>query len=419
MLRRALAGLAGALLLAGCSFSQPVARHAIDYNSAIETAANTLLLRNVLRSRDNAPLHFTAVPQIRGSISVGISQPGLVFPVTGGIGTRDGGGIGLQALSSPSFDVAALDTQEFTRGLLEPIEPQLFRYFAERGHSEQMLVLLMIDAVVDPVTGGRLLNDPRCWFARPDCPVRMDPEHAALIERAFLTNEGQGRYYFHDYASLSPIGPALSPAQAADPALLAMLVEQKFRLLPVRGGRFQLYRETTLQAVCRRPDGAERRASVGDGLACGLSELIEPVRGGAAASPTASGIQVQLRSVADIFRFLGNVVRVQEQIALGEGERVRCLAFPVAAAAAPGRAAPEACLFHVTRDPADELPSGTAFSFQHGGETYRVPAFAEPSPDGSRRGDYTMRVMALLTELLNLKKSSAAIPTTRAVQIVR
>jgi hypothetical protein len=49
--------LAGLLpLLAACSLSDPIARQAIDYNGAVEATANTLLVRNVLRARDNAPL---------------------------------------------------------------------------------------------------------------------------------------------------------------------------------------------------------------------------------------------------------------------------------------------------------------------------------------------------------------------------
>jgi hypothetical protein len=77
----------------------------------------------------------------------------------------------------------------------------------------------------------------------------------------------------------------------------------------------------------------------------------------------------------------------------------------------------EACLFHVTRDAREVLPAGTAFTLRHDGDTWRVPAYAEPAE--GRRGDYTLRVMGLLTDLLNLKKTSNAIPATRAVQLVR
>ncbi len=89
---------------------------------------------------------------------------------------QNGVGLGLQALSSPSFDVAALDTRDFTPGILNPLSHQLFRYFAEYGVSEQMLALLLLERVVDETTDQQIPNDPRCWFERPDCPEQIAPE---------------------------------------------------------------------------------------------------------------------------------------------------------------------------------------------------------------------------------------------------
>jgi hypothetical protein len=48
-----------------------------------------------------------------------------------------------------------------------------------------------------------------------------------------------------------------------------------------------------------------------------------------------------------------------------------------------------------------------------------MPPFRDPGQAGRPRGDYSMRVLALLSDLVNLKKSSSSIPSTRAVQIVR
>jgi hypothetical protein len=404
-------GLLVLLSLAACSFAEPVARQAIAYNTAVETAANTLLIRNVLRARDNAPLHFTSIPQIRGSLSVGLAQPGAFGPA--GPMAQNGAGLGLQALTSPSFDVAALDTQDFTRGLLEPLPPQLFRYFAERGVSEQLLALLLLESVDDETNGQRIPNDPRCWFERPDCPQQIDP---AAIERAFLTTTGAGRYFFYLYTALTPIGPPLSPAAASDPALLTVMEERHLRLLPTGNGQYQLYHAEPREAVCRR---STLRHEDRRGQGCVAREVIVPLRPGGGQRPASLeplGVQVQMRSVAEIFRFLGLVVRVQEEIVLGPGERQRCLAFPAQRGIAGGPPL-EACLFHVTRDPQDEIPAGVAFTVDYDDARWRVPRYAEPVP--GRRGDYTLQVMSLLTELLNLQKASSAIPTTRAVQLVR
>lgn len=415
---RALALLA-LLLVGACSLGGTVANQAADYNLAVEQAANTQLLRNVLRARDQLPLHFTTVPQIRGSLSIGLSQPGLGLPVSG---SQQGLNLGLLATSSPSFDVSALDTQEFTRGLLEPLEPDLFRYYLERGYSEQMLLLLMFNSVADPQSGRRVLNDPRCWFERPDCPAPMP---ARLIEAAFLTDGVGGRYEFHDYTALTPLGPPLSAAQAGDPGLLASLADGKLTLRPAAGGRFQLYRQEAQFAACRRVqrEGRQLRVAMQDRLRpggsppppsqqCAQDEVV--VGQGA---PAGRGVQIQLRSVADIIRWLGLVLRVQQELEATPGEEPPCLAFRPAATR-PGMAAREVCTFRLAR-PGEVLPTGTAFELEYGSATWRVPRFAEPAPDGSRRGDYTTQVLALLTELVNLKKASDAIPSTRAVRVLR
>ncbi len=406
------------LVLASCSLGTTVASQAGDYNLAVEQAANTQLLRNVLRARDQLPLHFTTVPQIRGSLSVGLGQPGIGLPI--GALASQGLTLGFNGSSSPSFDVSALDTQEFTRGLLEPLEPDLFRYYLERGYSEQLLLLLMFNSVVDPASGRRVLNDPRCWFERPDCP---SPMPAQLIEAAFLTDGPNGRYEFHDYTALTPLGPPLTNAQATDPGLLASLAEGKLTLRPLGAGRYQLYRQEARLAACRRASQQQRMVAVmGLGRAggrpppseqCARDEVVL----GAGAAEAGPGIQIQLRSVADIIRWLGLVLRVQQELEAEPGDAPPCLAFRPAATPA-GQPAREVCVFRLVRR-GEAVPTGLAFEVDYDGKPWQVPRFAEAVPDGSRRGDYTTQVLALLTELVNLKKASSAIPSTRAVQILR
>jgi hypothetical protein len=202
------------------------------------------------------------------------------------------------------------------------------------------------------------------------------------------------------------------------------LADGKMRVLPLAGGRFQLYRAEARFAACRwvRRNGRmvlRPLLGVGAGGAatCESHEVVErPAPMGGAGNE--QGVQIQLRSVADIIRFLGLVLKVQEDLQLDEGEQSRCLAFQPAHAM--GDAGPrEACLFRLARGRNEELPAGVALVLDHDGVRYRVPRFAEPAPNGSQRGDYTTQVLALLTELMNLKKASSAIPSTRAVRILR
>ena len=76
--------LSAALLcatLAACSFDQRIADHAVKYNKTVEEANNSLLLLNILRARDRRPMHFTAISQVRGSLSQSSSGSiGLTIP---------------------------------------------------------------------------------------------------------------------------------------------------------------------------------------------------------------------------------------------------------------------------------------------------------------------------------------------------
>jgi len=402
------------LMLAGCSLSQPIARSAIDYNEAVETAANALLLRNILRARDEMPLHFTTMPQIRGSLNLGINQPGLSIPLAGGLGSMLG--IGIAGGVSPSFDVSALDTQDFTRGLLDPLEPPIFRYYLERGYSEELLLLLLFSSVEQPGTGRRIPNDPRCWLERPDCPERVG---AAAVAAALRDAVGPGRFIFHDYVSLEPVGGALSTAQAAEPGLLALVAEQRLRLRPAPGGRFQLYRPVPQVAACRRvvvegrsvivPIAAAQAPPREDAPVCTRAEVVAPATE-SAASP--AGERVLVRSVQEILRFLGVLVRVQLTIPPGADGHRRCLTFAVTRGGGP--AGRRACLFQML--PAAEVDR-PALRLDHDGVAYAVPRFREATD--TVQGDYSVLLLALVNDLINLKKSSSAIPTTRAVQLVR
>ena len=58
-----------AVLVSGCGLSS-VAIHseALSFGGVIEDTTNKLLVMNVLRARDKAPLHFADIPVVRESI---------------------------------------------------------------------------------------------------------------------------------------------------------------------------------------------------------------------------------------------------------------------------------------------------------------------------------------------------------------
>ncbi len=415
-MRRLWAGLL-LLALAGCALGQPIAGQAVDYNHAVETAANRLLVTNILRARDEAPLHFTSMPQIRGSLSVGLGQPGIGIPL--GALAANGFNLGLSGANSPSFDVSALDTQDFIRGLLEPLEPGVIRYYWDRGFPDQMVLMLLFSSVDDPVSGLRLHNDPRCWLGRADCPGGGGS--AAAVRQSLEISMTRGRPAFSPYTALVPLGGPLTAAQVAAAGVLALAAEGKLRLVPLPGGRFQPYRQEARVATCYRvpfrgalvlaPGGNADPALLAAGHApvCTQEEVVE-VPSATHAVQRGRVQQIHVRSVQEIIHFLGTLVRVQLDLPRHADGTAECVPFSLG----PGQAR-KSCLFQL-------LPgSGEtgAVTVEYGGRPYHVPPYREPGAGGQAMGDYSMRVLALVADLVNLKKSSTSIPSTRAVQIVR
>ena len=73
------------LLLAGCSLAPVIAENTLDYNTAVETVTNSVLVSNILRARDGAPLYFSDLSQIRGAVGLSLQAQttvpyGPVFP---------------------------------------------------------------------------------------------------------------------------------------------------------------------------------------------------------------------------------------------------------------------------------------------------------------------------------------------------
>ena len=289
-----------ALLLPGCSLSGAIGAHSIDYNGSVETATNTLLVMNVLRARDRAPLHFTTIGAIHGAFSL---SAGLGYDLTA---VNNGVQPALLAASNPSFDIGPLDRQEFARGLLRPIDPALFRLLSDRGVPDALLLHLLV-ARFDEGPGGRSIpNDP------------ADPAPFAA-EVARLTR--YGRLQFNGYTRLIPVGPRLTAAQAAAPEFLATLHEPGLTVRP-DGGGWRIFRPASQLALCVAGPGGRYTAYNMDndppqvspmdqaGDPCLADEVADaPDPPGQATTP---GNAWFLRSVDDVFTYLGAVQRQED-----------------------------------------------------------------------------------------------------------
>ena len=192
-------------VLAGCSMSPTVKSYSVDYADAMEAFSNEMIVRNILRAKEHAPLHFADLSQITGSIqfqaSMGATFPfGLYAPIGK---TSDQLTPGIQFQSSPTFNVSPLDTQSFTLNILQPIQSQYFaRLFDDPTLDQHLLWHLFVSSIRDGYLDDAksksktLRNDPtnendwRAYAAYIDDLVDKDKKHATIRTLSVLVPTG-------------------------------------------------------------------------------------------------------------------------------------------------------------------------------------------------------------------------------------
>ena len=162
----------GLCLLSGCAIWSPAIKaDALGYNDVIEETTDKLLLTNVLRARDNAPLHFADIPLIHESLTAtGSFQAVIPFgPQNTKSTTQQTETPGFTLQTSPSFDLATLNTKDFVTGNSSPIDPKFIKYWLDRGLDQRLVLFLFISSAEitdNSFTDGKkrvitLQNSPR------------------------------------------------------------------------------------------------------------------------------------------------------------------------------------------------------------------------------------------------------------------
>jgi hypothetical protein len=163
------------LLLSACSLAPAINSQALDYFKANDLAANQIILLNILRAKDGAPLHFSELSQIRGQLSVQASASST-FPfgplAHATMLPRRLATVGFTVSSAPSFDISSLDTKDFTDGVMTPISPQTAEFFLDEGIDYRMVLMLLVSGIRTAGSPEMLLNAPEssrsvCYAVRP------------------------------------------------------------------------------------------------------------------------------------------------------------------------------------------------------------------------------------------------------------
>ena len=371
--------------LSGCSALSlgPVLReNAINYHQTVEDTANNILLTNILRARDHAPLHFSDLAIVRGSLQENAAvQATFPFGPLHGTSARDSlqlGGISIQ--NAPGFDLSTLDTQDFTKGILSPIDPVFIKYFLDQG-VDSRVVLLLFFAGLKTDSGSVVRNDP--------------DDRDAFFDYLRFVNKEHGGLYVNAYSELRPVGPPFDINMNTSFKDIAGLDLTKVRIKDSQG-KYRLYTVSSDQkgAFCRylgqdqRGRARYKLLQISKGVsrtseeACSNTEVIvdpsQPKRD-----------ELFIRSPAAIIEYLGALLRLQHAI---------------------GRS--------ISLDPREknqlfklmEVPEHPRFAVEYRGSTYYINEASD--------NDHTLAVLALVTQLLNAYKSAKDIPSTRSVVVV-
>jgi len=417
-------------LLGGCVSTRPLGEMALDSNRLVADTANEQMLLNILRAKDRMPMHFTSFKVVNGDLSLSASaELGLHLPGESLSRSFDGDGMltarelgeGVRSAApsirgaietSPGFELAIYDNQEFQRGVLMPVRESVIEYYLQSGWKQDFLTALLVGRVEVTFRDGA----------------------GEVVGRFALSNDPDQRGRFGTVVSAIEMVPQARPGSTtaliplADFAGNLSLAD----LERLDGGRFDIERfteedcETRGIANCRPDTFVVRRAPGSRGIAFRsvedaaarerMVQLLPPeaaalLEGGACAE--ASGpIEGQARLVCAAEGGGGTVeydflLRAPEGILYFLGSYVRCDLDP------------ECEVYRLSDgtkviEVVEGRPAGAPITTRHLGRTYSLTAPARAAEDPTHRGT---QAIVLVQQLINLQKSADSLPVSSSIRL--
>ena len=185
----AAAVLFGAALLCGCAAIKNVDEpedRAVLVNKSVAEYTNKAILLNILRSRDRAPLSFTALSQVQGhnNFSGSVGVPSITFgphlrsnPRTFTIGPNT-----VSRQFNSDFTLNVVDDPNTYSALFSPIAPATIGLFASQGYPREIILLLFVDRIqVRPGAGSP-------WTTYKNEPSQ--PSYPAFVKLLYTLIDG-------------------------------------------------------------------------------------------------------------------------------------------------------------------------------------------------------------------------------------
>lgn len=415
------AALVMAAVLGSCSFARSITGNSLDYNNAIEEHDNSQLVINILRARDNVPVSFSDLSQIRGSIqATGSLQSNWPFGPLRASTTRGAEQPTLSFQMSPTFDISPLNTTLFTTAIMQPVDKLTVATLQETNFIKDSIIYnLFIDTIkeIDPDGTTTIYRNMPCpeLLPPPKLPTSTSVDLKYLcsydsynsfilklkelltVPGTDVTSDVARRIVFHKYKELTLIGPlagTLAPKDIPNNPTSTAVIK-------VENGKVQVYYGKDKVAIC-----LVTIKSVSRGLSKGLTvetdsmgldndrqscEQDEVKKADYSIQQMRKIKYVfEMRSIRGIFDYLGHLLYIR--LNTPQPNFTRPFSFDIA------------------KVPYDKnWISGR----------YRDVPFYVAAPDSV--ADYawdTPKVLQILTELLNESRNASEIATTKATQSV-
>jgi len=400
--------------LAGCSLGNFIANESTDYNNTVEAATNDMLVTNILRARDNAPLFFSDLSQIRGSIQFNLAAQasfpwGPQFRPLTGTGVRRSEQIGPIALqNAPTFDIAPQNTKQFYEGIMEPLSPRILAYYLQSGDLSWVVMNIFVSRIEEVEVRGDVISVLNTYHYDDSQFLNLIYNWTYRFDSATQQNvESRPRVILSD-GEPKPFGPKV----AVDAKALVEASSANLEPKTIDGKFVQFSKKSPNVTICVKDIGG-KYVAVGfvPNSVVKTPEMFPLPKSDEVCNPGAVGAtekklakdnvpikryRLRIRSVEEIFNYLGYLISDDYKDLAKNGKFL--LDHKIDQSLIP---------FHI-----DQKPSGKVrFSTEYRGQVYYVNEYHDPN-------EYTITILAILNDLLNLNRDANPTPTTKAVQAV-
>lgn len=408
-------GILLSALIAGCATQGDISSQSLKANLAVEDAHNQLLLVNILRAYKQRPMYFTGIRTLRGPLGSG--SPTFSFRIPFGPDFTNN-----VYEFSPTFkpdvaqyDINVMDTQDFMRGITQPLPPKILQYYLDQGWPKQFVLHLFVREVrifEGEASEGRLLNYPL-----DRTTLKSFQDWISAISLCDIVLERVDDF--------EPVGPILKDTEVRDIAKLAAMKKEGLSLIAVdekgkpikenvhaygyqvrklaEGVTFKL--KTNPQCP-EFPENIQQLMILADQTRLPLK--VDDKIDSTGKKPRRAILL--LRSPEAMLYYVGEIVRRQLEGTLdnpADKEEVRItLRHPEDAAKDK-----LITIFSVRR-----VPNGhtvrAAVSVTYDGETYVIPGTEEEA-------GRSMHVLSLISQLIGLQNKATDLPQTTTVRVIQ